>query len=60
MGPSIRAAKGPRDSKRDSFPFTQHLTIHPRQIFHKRKTDKCGVILVGTEGMVLQADLDAF
>jgi ATP-dependent DNA helicase 2 subunit 2 len=52
MGPSIRAAKGPRNSERDPFPPTQHLLTQQRQIYHKRKTDKCGVVLVGTEGVV--------
>ena len=33
------------------FPHTTLLT-YPHQIYHKRKTDKCGVVLVGTEGVV--------
>jgi len=61
MGPPIRAAKGPGNSERDPFPPTQHILTHPRQIYHKRKTDKCGVVLVGTEGVVLFClNLDAF
>ena len=52
MGPSICAAKGPGNSKRDSLPSTQLLLTNMHQIYHKRKTDKCGVVLVGTEGVV--------